>query len=272
MTVCIAALCDAGKTVVCASDRMLTAARRIEFEPPVTKVWSVAHSVVLLVAGDAGVQSEISDRVWASIEANDAIPQPRVSDVVDLYAKHYGELRQEAAERDVLVPLGLDYSSYLGRQGELGADFVRMVGEALLEYRLPHVETIIAGVDSVGGALYRVVDTNVACCNYPGFACIGSGGWIADAQFMLGGHAARNGFPETLWLTYLAKRRAEVASGVGQDTDVFLIPGPGKSSLLSSTWLAELARLYDRVRQQEQDVVKAAEVELATALNTTSPG
>lgn len=272
MTVCIAALCDKGQNVICVSDRMLTSTRQVEFEPPITKVWSITDSVVVLIAGDAGVQAELSHRVSTGIKELDDDSSVSISDVVDLYAKHYGKLRQEAAERDILVPLGLDHESYLARSKEFGEDLVRMVADALMEYRLPRIETLIAAAGEGTGGLYRIVDTSVSSCHCPGFACIGSGGWVAESQFMLGGHSARNGFPETLWLTYLAKRRAEVVSGVGKQTDVFILPPIGEGFLLDSAPLAELEKMYEGVCEQERKAVGTAQSALRMAFNDAPSG
>jgi hypothetical protein len=42
---------------------------------------------------------------------------------------------------------------------------------------------------------------------------------------MLAGHSPFSSSPETLLLTYLAKKRSEIAPGVGKGTDMFII-GP----------------------------------------------
>ena len=56
----------------------------------------------------------------------------------------------------------------------------------------------------------------VACYDMIGFAAIGIGGWHAQSRFMFAKHTRRSPQPETLLLTYSAKKQAEVAPGVGK--------------------------------------------------------
>ena len=66
MTVCIAAI--AGKTVIGASDRLVTAGD-VQFEPSRPKIRALTNSVVVMTAGDAWLQAEVLDGVTADVQA-----------------------------------------------------------------------------------------------------------------------------------------------------------------------------------------------------------
>jgi hypothetical protein len=72
---------------------------------------------------------------------------------------------------------------------------------------------------------------------------------------MFAKHAGTKQFPETMLLTYSAKRRAEVAPGVGEDTDMVAVFGTGGLSHISEDQLAELERCYTGVRQRTERAI-----------------
>jgi hypothetical protein len=61
---------------------------------------------------------------------------------------------------------------------------------------------------------------------------------------------------ETLMLVYMAKRRAEVAPGVGEQTDMIVVgPELGSSTLVGLEVMNELRDAYARIRA-EADIVR----------------
>src|SRR5438876_5078171 len=68
MTVCVAAMCEQHQ-IIGASDRMLTAGD-IQFEPQQQKIIPVTNSIVLMIAGDSALQSEIIQRVQSDIRVS----------------------------------------------------------------------------------------------------------------------------------------------------------------------------------------------------------
>ena len=61
MTICIAAVCDGGQSIVVAADRMFTAGPpvNLEFETAEKKIESVSPSCVALLAGNSAFGTEI---------------------------------------------------------------------------------------------------------------------------------------------------------------------------------------------------------------------
>ncbi|MBM3290380.1 MAG: hypothetical protein FJY92_09535, partial [Candidatus Hydrogenedentes bacterium] len=238
MTVCIAAICgnEGGlpASVIGAADRMLTATD-VEFEPLQTKIVTLTSSIALMMAGDAFSQAEIIQRVSEQVHARvQAAPKDwlSVKYVAELYSTEYNQLRTRRSEKKLLAPLGLDSTSFLTRQQELAGGLVDNLASELINYPHLGVSAIVTGVDISGPHIYTIEDGEVRCHDMVGFASIGVGYWHADSQCMLWGHTRNRPFQETLYLVYLAKKRAEIAPGVGEATDMFMI-GPLLGSYVS---------------------------------------
>ena len=229
MTVCVAAIAQG--VIFGASDRMITAGD-IQFEPQQTKIYPLSNSIVAQVAGDASIQSQIMQSVAAEVKRRiqDA---PKiwlnVRDVAELYRHYYEELRIMHSERDILAPLTLDRHTWISRQKEMDSELITKIATELMNYEWGETAVIFSGVDSSGAHIYVARNGGISCQDSVGFAAIGAGEWHADSQLMFAGHTKEKPVPETLLLVYSAKRRAEVAPGVGKGTDMFAI-GPSLGS------------------------------------------
>lgn len=252
MTVCVAAICQKAM-IICASDRMLTAGD-IQFEPQQPKVWVLPPSILMLSAGDPGLHAEVFYRISDEVRGRgeEEAGNLAVGEIADLYSRFCGEALLRRAEIAVLSPHGLSADTFIARQKEMEPSFIERTASKMENFQsLEHVEVIICGVDQVGTHVYVVEDEKITCRDPVGFAAVGAGGGHADSQMMLGGHTNGKSFAETLLLTYLAKKRAEVAPGVGEATDMFVI-GPGRSfTLLSPTHFDRLHAEYKKVARAE---------------------
>jgi hypothetical protein len=232
VTVCIAARADG--IIVGASDRMLTSGD-IQFEPATgAKIIVLTSSIFLLEAGDSSIQAEISSRVLAAVRKRvEETPREwwRVSDVVDLYLQYYNEVRNKRAEIAILSSFGLTIDLFVHQDVALPESLIKEIATELINYKIPTVETIVAGVDEFGPHIWTIDDNRPNCVDTVGFAAIGVGARHASSQFMLARHSWNSPFPDTLLLTYVAKKRSEVAPGVGVGTDM-LIVGPHLGTLL----------------------------------------
>jgi hypothetical protein len=235
VTVCIAAICTwfGAPAVVGASDRMLTAGDIIEFEPPQTKVATLSHFCAALYAGDASVQSSIFAATYRALAAD---PKADVESIARVYADQYAKFRLESAERKYLRPFGLTSDTFLRRQRELSPDLVEQLNDRIFGYDLG-ADAIITGADNTGCHIYVVSDPGqVTCHDAVGFASIGIGQAHADPQFMFAKYTKQWSFPRAAFMTYLAKKRAEVAPGVGAYTDMLYITSapPGVKQIADS--------------------------------------
>lgn len=268
MTVCIAAIC-AGNSVIGASDRLITAGD-VQFQPDSSKIKPISNSIVAMTAGDAYLQSELLTVIVPEI-ANLIEQNPTewvsVRHVAERYCQEWSAVRKRRAEQQVLAPIGLTFESYLVSQTTLPPDVASQIAASLWQFSLPPVECIIAGLDASGPHIYVVRNGVYQCADSIGFVAIGSGGRHADSQLMLAQYAPHIPDTESLLLVHSAKRRAEVAPGVGSETDLFLV-GPQLGSLvqLHDDLKAELDQQYMQIRAEEDQAMQRAKVGVASYL------
>jgi hypothetical protein len=179
--------------------------------------------------------------------------------VANLYIDVFSRARLRRAEIAILAPLGLDHSSFIARQSEIAPELVRQLAAGVLNFEAPAVSCIFAGFDISGGHLYVTANSDLRCCDSVGFASVGAGRWHAQSHFMFGRHARHRPFPETLLRTYSAKKRAEVAPGVGMGTDMFLVTGLGTYTPIAQHVLDDLEKIYQRKRRRDERTEKIAE-------------
>ena len=259
MTVCIAALCqDEGHAhVVIAADRMVTLGGFIEFEHAVPKMTAASSVAVAMVAGDALVGTKIARDVSTATAGSD----PPVGDVARALAGQYENARRERLVQQILTPRGLDLGTFYGSHQQLNPNIVAMLDQQMQQFNLG-VELLLAGVDASGGHIYTIANPGPPenLHDTIGYAAIGSGTIHALQAFIGFGHSAAGEYHETVFRAYAAKRRAEVAPGVGLDTDMAVI------SPASIHWLTpgELSQLNDIYEEFEASTSKELRKRLGT--------
>jgi hypothetical protein len=298
LTVCIAAICGKN-SIFGACDRMLTSGD-IEFEPALdsvpkpaipypqimgfntnAKIFALTNSIIALAAGDSGLQEEILQTVYAVINRKLKEPPPRwytVREAVNDYIECYNLAKAKRVQSAIYAPFGLDQKTFVDGQGQMSEGFVAEITKQVQRFDSIFtdsygVETILTGIDEDGDLrrphIYSVIKSTrgdvVTCCDSVGFAAIGSGARHAESQFMMAGHTPFAELPETLFLTYLAKKRSEVAPGVGKGTDMFAIgPQPGSFAMLGNIpdfEMRKLESLHKLVERGQTKIFKKAKAE-----------
>lgn len=264
VTVCVAAICDVN-ILLGASDRMLTSGD-VEFEPQTPKIYAPTNSIAVMIAGDASLQYELLYGFydWTNLRSKEKDPPwIPIADAAKEYRRIYQEIKSQRAATRVLGPLGLTMESFLQKQKEMAPEMVKELTGAIVNFEMPEFETIIAGNDGKGAHIYLVTNNEVLCKDGIGFAAIGIGYWHANSQFMFAKHNRERPLPESLLLTYAAKKRAEVAPGVGEGTDMFTIgPQPGTYNEIRRDVISEVDKIYKQTRKRNVESVKRSNIEV----------
>jgi len=234
MTVCIAAICQ-NEVIVMASDRMLTGNGDIEFESSETssgdsfviKVTPVnsKKSIAVMMAGHTSLQTEIVNELIHTVYDTEQKNQKTwsVKEVVNLHIEVYNKIRSKRAEIAILSPFGLTMEKFLAEQKNLSDSFIEKVRSDISTFQLDAIETNIVGHDDFGPHIYTLYGNRPICCDGFGFTAIGTGAKHAESQFMLNGYSRIVPQEDALWMVYMAKRKSEIAPGVGKATDLFVM-------------------------------------------------
>jgi 20S proteasome alpha/beta subunit len=225
MTICIGAICEENKVVVVA-DRMLTNQNlSIEFEHEKSKIIELSNNCVAVVAGSAIGPKEILEPVVSEYKS---VKTPTIYQIVQKIAENYRRFRLEKAESYIFIPRGLTLQYFYANQNGLNEALVRGLDTALERFDL-QIEIMIVGVDNTGGHIYLITNPgNVDCLDTIGWCSIGSGSPHADNSLIASGYHPNVPLKKALYLLYEAKKRAEVAPGVGKRfTDIVYIDNDG---------------------------------------------
>jgi hypothetical protein len=243
MTVCIAALCHDGdeERAVVAADRMVTLGGFIEWEHAIPKMTPASSYSITMVAGETLVGTKLARGAAAEYGGG----EPSLADVARLLAVKYEAARRERLEQQLLTPRGLSLQTFYGSHQQLNPNIVAMIDSQMQQFNLG-VELLLAGVDATGAHIYSVANPGPPENLHDpiGYAAVGSGTIHALQAFIGFGHSAAADYHETVFRAYAAKRRSEVAPGVGLDTDMAVISESG-IHWLSEQELEQLREIYE---------------------------
>jgi 20S proteasome alpha/beta subunit len=244
--------------VIMISDRMITTGD-MEFEPNAPKIHQLTSSISIMYSGDAHVFAEVHQDLLKEVRRRieeDPDEWLQVRDVAGMWSRFYTEARMRHAEPNVLGPYGLTRKTLVEKWATIDTGLAEKLMSKMLSYPIPSVEVIIAGVDLRHGyalpTIWQCLDEDTMCADQFSFVSIGTGTRHAEAYLMLANYrwATPNG--DALLITYTAKRNAEVAPGVGSDTDIWVIGGNvGQTNVLPDYLVKKLEQEYRKVRSAE---------------------
>ncbi len=224
MTVCIAAICCHGRSVVVASDTMVTnTGISIEFEHRGSKIIELSPTCAAMTAGDALAHTELFGMVRQELSE---LRSPSVFQIVDQIKKCYKAVRhQEICER-VLGPRGFGkLEDFYRLQNHLIQEIVFTIQAQIDRYDYG-LQILVAGATPCGAHIYGVSDPGTSqCYDAINFHAIGSGTPHALNSLIARDCYLTKSLNETLIAVYEAKRLAEKAPGVGSVTDMSIVTG-----------------------------------------------
>lgn len=247
MTVCVGLLCNSGYGVLGASDQMVSTA---DNQTKRLKIYHVTERVVMLMAGDVATHTELMIELRTLIDANSENPQVlTVKNLADAYASAFAAAKHRQGVRQYLSPLGITSDEL--KTGKVSEKLAESLAKEMLYHQMPSCSAIFMGVDESGGYskahLYQVDNDRLTCCDGAGYACIGVGFYQAASSLMFSGFKQDNQLDQALFQIFAAKKRAEVAPGVGRETDmVYISSADSKYIMLSDQIVDELDKIYAR--------------------------
>ncbi len=267
MTVCIAA--QSGRMLVLASDRMLTGGD-IQFEPAAPKTFFITNSIAVQFSGHSAFHAEVMGEL--QIVTNERVErEPKrwltVQEVADLYVELRSQAKAKRAAAALLSPLGLTLETFTVRQAAMAPALVESLARDLVNFAVPEVHVIVSGIDDRAGYprphIICIHNGHQSVHNSVGFAAVGSGSRHAETLFMLQRYTPKVDLPEALLTVYSAKRDAEIAPGVGSETDIYFIgPQLGVNTALLDEHSEKLYEIYRDLTAKQLELRNAANKDL----------
>lgn len=277
MTVCTASLFywfydldtkDFGPAIIAASDRMLTdIGLDIEYEASRYKGTTLTKTHMVLIAGDIRVHSAMLLELAPTLSGNNDLT---TLELAELCAEFFQKYRRKEGERMFLSPLNLDENSFLSRQRTMEPSLVVELANQLQGHKI-EAEALVVGCDKKLAHLYRVDASGIVTCHDDiGFVSIGNGGVHASAQFMYESYTHSVPYYPALYQTFVAKKRAEVAPGVGGFTDMFVLNRNGITRVPDAL-IQALERIYKANVERVKNFPVEAESQLIEAEKALFP-
>lgn len=217
MTVCIAALYEDGKGAVLCSDQMGTIGFPLNYEyenEDVAKIVELSSKpkTFALVSGNVTFADEIISNAKDILNKKSG---SSVIDIVNIFREQYQNIRRSHVIRNELEPRGLDLATYYKMHQTLLAPIAKTIDDALAKWNLK-TEFIIAGKDSNLCRLYTIIHPgDILPLNSIGYTAIGSGSIHAMFSMIEGKYRKSMPQKDVEDLVLKAKKRSEVAPGVG---------------------------------------------------------
>jgi hypothetical protein len=264
MTQLVGALCDDGKEVITVSDRMVsTGDMTLTFEQPKIKAVQVSEKSVVLTAGTVHEPDLIRQ---AKVQARGL---DRVLGIAEVLKEVYQEIREKHIVDEVLRPqTGLrSLAEWRAEQRGLHDGIIMGLNEEISRYRL-RLSLLLAGYDDEGHIISIGDPGTYRSYDNLGYCCMGMGDRHADNVFAWYRYSRVFPLKDALFIAFEAKKRSEMAGGVGKSTDILIIDNEGVKEVAQST-VQSLEDIYnDREARAERTGFdkRISELEVQTQL------
>lgn len=259
MTICIASICEK-KYVIVAADRMITVTLpNIEYEQTTPKIVQITANCVAATAGSALAYTPIFKEAEAEIKKASITD---IGQIVEHTRNSYVKMRNKKLDENILASVGLNLNSFYQMNQALQPSIAQSLMQNISKFNYA-LWILVGGADHNGGHIYRIENPGRSeCFDVIGFHAIGSGEHHAISAFIANDFEPSIDLKHGLAITYEAKKRSEKATGVGPQTDIYIIQND-KSVKLPDTFIANLEKAY----QEKVNSEKKARVDVDGIIN-----
>lgn len=254
VTICIGVICDNRTKAIAVSDRMLTSAdQSLAFEHDEPKITVLFDNCLAVTAGPATIHQPIFQAVRSEVRE----PKPSISDVAQKIKSKYQESRRSLLNDYVFSRRGLTIDLFHENQRVFHESTILELNERMDEFDLG-LDIGVVGVDQdLKAHIYSISNPGMAIPHNPlGFCCIGSGLNHANTTFAYRRFTPSFPLKRAIYVAFEAKKRAEMAGGVGPTTDIAIVSrGIAKNKdykLLSPNAIKQLEDIYKEMENKSQ--------------------
>lgn len=240
VTQLIATICDGGHAVIGMSDRMVTTGdMTLGFESPNRKAEIITPKSAVLLAGTVHEPDLVRDA------RQKAKGKDRIRDIAEVFTGIYLDLRTKRVEDEVLkARAGIgSFAEYHDKQHILHESVVFDLNERIRKYDLG-LAIILLGIDETAH-LFQIGNPGTSrSFDNLGYCTIGMGNRHAENVFAWYCYSSATPLNEALYIAFEAKKKSEMAGGVGSTTDAIVISGDG-AQLVETETLEALLEVYN---------------------------
>ncbi|MDD2665384.1 MAG: hypothetical protein PHD13_01190 [Methanocellales archaeon] len=238
----------------------------VAYEHDKSKIWELSENLIVLTAGDALDYVDLFEQVMTKIPLRARLP---ILEVTEIVKEEYLELRGKKIEDEFFKPKGLSMEWFYENQNILNETLALTLDRKIEEYDFD-LFLIIAGVDQKGAHIYFVHTPDMeelmgtySCYDSMGYCTVGTGDRHSDMVFVASRYTSSFSLKNALYVCYEAKKKAELAVGVGKNfTDIIVIDKEGV------THLNETVKELDEIYKQSLELDNSKQSELRTSISS----
>ena len=242
MTICISAVATEREnekekeTIIFSTDHMISVGNLGQFEKEIKKYKILNKNTIAMLSGNTLLFDRILDGT---------------DDFHDFYKirnkilENFSKIRKEIIKREVYDLFNID-ESYIKNilTAPIQNPFIQKILETTSEFSL-QTNILLCGFDNVGKAQITEIDEKGhSDFRDIHFHAIGSGSTQALNTMLFQKHSKNHDVKSTIYSVYKAKRNAEVANGVGKETEVMILNIDSLNSL-SQDKIEILGKIYE---------------------------
>lgn len=216
MTICIAAIGrnDDDEIIVAATDHMITMGSLGQFEHTISKYKEINQNAIAMLSGIPLLFDDLikmPDNVSAYFEIKSQIK------------KNFKKKRNEIFQDHILDLYGISWKKFQDLAIEAFPNtLIEEIMSKNTKFKL-NSSILLAGFDNEKAIISEISEYTFADFRDLNFHAIGSGSIQAVNTLMFQKHDKNDSLSSTIYDVYKAKRNAEVAQGVGKETELVIL-------------------------------------------------
>jgi 20S proteasome alpha/beta subunit len=259
MTVGISLICEGGKAVVLAADRMTWLdPGGLQLEADTKKIVTLSRSIAATLTGVTSDQQLAMDDFRAIASPS---RKTTVSRAARTLKNVLAKIRLDQVEHTYLYRnLGLTLKKFQRMMRKSGGGLATTIYSMMASHNL-ELKMLVGGVDPTGAHIFIVTDNEAVEWDATGFAAIGISAVQAMAALSRRRPLRSHTLPEAVYDVFEAKRTAESAKGVGRETDIAIVRNGEAVKFLTPESIAALEEIYQSLRPRAISSQHKAEIE-----------
>ena len=241
MTIVLASIANNGNALIMASDRMLArAGLTYQFEHDRPKIRILSHYLIGY-AGTTSYGDDIISHEYKKIGAS-------TKEFIEEFSAYYVKYGNRIFSRVLLESVGLTLEVFNKSPNIFPLPLQQKVYDGMGKAKL-NVQLIVCGYDGDDPKIYVVSEFGIfTTAHTVGYAAVGIGEPHVANFYMVNGYRRETPLKEAIYFAYRAKKSAEIAGGVGQCTDIYIVEKgkPPVSYHDGCQFIMELNTIYEK--------------------------